>query len=221
MPVCSACLAGVRLCAFEPACPRCGRLAANGSVCARCQIDPPAFDSIASWAWYEGAGRELIRLLKFHGVLPAADFLATQMIHHLPVPPSADLAIAVPLARRRRRQRGFNQAERMARCWARHHRLPTRFRALWRSRETAPQWGLSAHERHANVAGAFAADFAAVSGRHIVLFDDVVTTGATVSACAEALRHAGASGVHVLTAARAPWHDAAGGPARTAGSAAA
>ncbi|MGH9527723.1 MAG: ComF family protein, partial [Terriglobales bacterium] len=208
LPVCLDCLAGIHLCYTEPACPRCGRAGAAPDLCPHCRTEPPAFDSVASWAWYEGAGRELIRLLKFHAVLPAATFLTAQM--DLVPAPSADLVLAVPLGRHRRRERGFNQAEHLARRWARHHGLPASFRALWRTRDTAPQWGLSARERQANMAGAFAANAAAVAGRRILLVDDVLTTGATASACAAALRQAGAAAVYVLTAARAPWRDAAG-----------
>ncbi len=175
---------------------------------------PPAYDSVASWAWYEGAGRELVRLLKFHGVLPAAAFCAARMTA-IPAP-RCDLVLAVPLGPRRRRRRGFNQSERIARHWANAQHLPTAFGALWRTRETAPQWGLTARERQANMRDAFAAG-AAVAGRRVLLLDDVITTGATVAACAQALRRAGAAEVHVLTVARAPWPGTVAPPAAGAG----
>ena len=108
----------------------------------------------------------------------------------------------MPLARARERARGFNQAELLAERLG--ERLGVRVRARWlvRLRTTAPQTELAADERRANVAGAFAAA-PAVAGRHVVLIDDVFTTGATVGECARALHLAGARRVGVLTVARA------------------
>jgi len=109
-----------------------------------------------------------------------------------------DIVVPVPLHWRRRRQRGFNQAEALARTLG----MPWR-NALRRTRRTPSQTELPAAQRHRNVREAFALRRrAAVSGRSILLVDDVATTGATLEACAEVLRAAGAREVRALTVAR-------------------
>jgi len=109
----------------------------------------------------------------------------------------------VPLHPRRRRERGFNQAELLARALAARLTRECEPAALVRRRETRPQAGLTAAARRRNVAGAFAVRRQArVAGRLVVLVDDVVTTGATVAACAHALRAAGAREVRLVSAAR-------------------
>jgi ComF family protein len=111
--------------------------------------------------------------------------------------------VPVPLHPRRRRERGFNQAELLAQELSRRTRLEIAAAALVRRRPTAPQTGLSAAERRANVRGAFAVRRRAqVAGRVVVLVDDVLTTGATATACARTLSAAGASEVRLLTVAR-------------------
>jgi ComF family protein len=111
----------------------------------------------------------------------------------------ADLAVPVPLHPWRRRERGFNQAEDLAR----HVGLPVRL-ALRRVRRTQTQADLPAAKRHGNVKGAFALAGAndSLSGKIVVLIDDVSTTGATLDACALALKEAGVREVRALTAAR-------------------
>jgi ComF family protein len=113
-----------------------------------------------------------------------------------------DLIIPVPLHWRRRFQRGFNQAALLAARVARRYAVPVVV-AVRRRRATATQAGLSNAKRRANVAGAFEVRRPrAVAGRRILLVDDVMTTGATASACAAALKRAGARYVAVLTLAR-------------------
>jgi ComF family protein len=109
--------------------------------------------------------------------------------------------VPVPLARARERARGYNQAALLAERIADGLRVPLRPRWLARVRDTPAQSDLTAAERRANVRRAFAAS-PAVRGAHVVVVDDVLTTGATVSECARALRAAGAAAVGVLTVAR-------------------
>lgn len=115
-----------------------------------------------------------------------------------------DLIVAVPLHPTRRRERGYNQAELLARSLAREAALPFCGSALRRIRATVPQVGLSDPERSKNVHGAFCSEKPdLVKGKRILLVDDVMTTGSTLQSAAEALSEAGALRVFVLTAARA------------------
>jgi ComF family protein len=109
--------------------------------------------------------------------------------------------IPVPLARGRERERGFNQAELIAERLGERSGIRVRPRWLVRLRATAAQSDLTAEARRANVAGAFAAS-SSVAGRHVVVVDDVVTTGATAAECARVLRLAGARRVGVVAVAR-------------------
>lgn len=114
-----------------------------------------------------------------------------------------DLIVPVPLGKSRFRARGYNQAAVIGWPLALALGWPYASDGVSRVRETASQVGLSRSERRENVRGAFVASPARVSGRTILLVDDVVTTGSTVSSVAQALRAAGAAAVYALTAARA------------------
>lgn len=132
-----------------------------------------------------------------------------------PLVDAADLLIPMPLARQRLRQRGFNQALELC------HQLAsakTDARLLLRLRDTQPQTALSRAERQTNLRHAFAVDplrVQAASGRHLVLVDDVMTSGASLHAAADALRLAGASRVSALVLARAEQPTESGTPAPT------
>lgn len=135
--------------------------------------------------------------------IPLGDLLAEAGVTLLPAG-RADLLVPVPLHPRRQRERGFNQAallaERVGRVWGR----PVIASALVRTMATPPQTELSGEARRRNVRGAFAVVRPRqVAGRRVLLIDDVMTTGATVEACAAPLRGAGAAEVGVLTVARA------------------
>lgn len=208
LPVCSACLAAVPT-LDSPGCRQCGKSwpeaesSADGR-CLQCQTDPPAYTAAFSAAAYRDQARELILLLKFQGVTSAAGYWAhrlTKVAGQLPGSP--DLIVPVPLARRRQRERGYNQSAEIARRLARRLGCRMETRGLRRVRETAPQAGLSILDRRKNVRRAFAADPARVAGRAVLLLDDVLTTGATAAAAALALRQAGAREIVLVTACRA------------------
>jgi ComF family protein len=119
---------------------------------------------------------------------------------------NVDLIVPIPLGRERMKERGYNQADLLARPLALATGRPYSTQAVRRERETATQVGLGVKERRENVSGAFRGDRRLVSGRTVLVVDDVATTGATISACANALTAAGAIGVYGLTLARAVYH---------------
>jgi ComF family protein len=178
-------------------------------VCRR--IEPPFVRAVA-YGSYESGLRELIHLLKFGGMRPAASVLGRMLAEAIATltPELSEESVAmipVPLHRAKLRLRGFNQADLIARAamkvLAAPARLHLRMGVLERTRETVSQIGLTSHQRRINLRGAFrVAQPEAVKGREALVIDDVYTTGATVSECARVLRRAGATKVWVATVAR-------------------
>ncbi len=182
--------------------PRCG-------LCRR--IEPP-FARAAAYGSYESGLRELIHLLKYGGVRPAANVLGRMLAEAIATlepefPTDSVAVIPVPLHRTKLSQRGFNQAELIARAAMKLRSRGDRLRlcggVLERKRETASQIGLTSHQRRENLRGAFGVTQPElVKGCEVLVVDDVYTTGATVSECARVLRRAGATKVWVATVAR-------------------
>lgn len=117
-----------------------------------------------------------------------------------------DIMVPVPLGRLRLKERGYNQVALVAQPLAYHVGLMYAPKALWKSRETRSQVGLSVSQRRENIQGAYEADPNKVKGKSILLMDDVATTGATIVSCSDALMSAGARDVYAITIARALSH---------------
>ncbi len=204
-PLCEACWGGV---ARKPrASCRCGQaLCAAATHCGRCRRGLSPVDLGFSLGPYEGPLRAAVHQLKYHGRRRVAGRLAEAIVAEdsaRGVLSAGAVLVPVPLHPRRRRERGFNQAELLAAELARCLDLELAPAALVRRADTPTQTGLSAARRRKNVAGAFAVRRRTqIAGRVVVLVDDVVTTGATARACAQALREAGATAVRLLSAAR-------------------
>lgn len=189
---------------FNPAGKEDGRRF-NLRVCASCRTKAPSFASARSAFRYEGVARQAVQSLKFRGRKTLAESFAVLLEQRLADEPAflggVDLVIPVPLHPSRRRERGFNQSALVARELAGRWGLPFSETALIRNRKTRPQVGLSARERADNIRGAFEAG-TEVYGKVVLLVDDVMTTGATASACSRGLKAGGAVETRVLTLAR-------------------
>jgi ComF family protein len=220
-PVCSACWRGVSL-LTAPLCVRCGDPQPSwrtaGPLCPRCRRRPPRYTLARSAGRYDGSLRTILHRFKYGGQRALAEPLAALIEHSgSDLLESADAVVPVPLHPLRTLERGFNQADELAR---RLHR-PV-WRMLRRKRPGPPQVSLPAARRHANVRAAFALAPGWMrrlglgpGSKHlatatVVLVDDVMTTGATLDACSRVLLEAGVRRVGAVTVARA----VAGRPSR-------
>jgi len=185
--------------------------------CALCRLGVAGFDGVYTFGSYEGTLRTLIHLFKYEKVHTLAKPLGELLARSIPREEKFDAVVAMPLHWRRRWARGFNQADLLAREIARRWGIPV-VGAVRRVKATVPQAALTNAKRRKNMSGAFAPSrplldrvlggrFVSGSGKrlqgaHVLLIDDVMTTGATAAACARALKRAGAKHVTLAAVAR-------------------
>ena len=203
-PVCEPCVS--RFAQPVNRCRRCALpLAAEASVCGRCIATPPPLDACHAAVSYVYPWSELVTQFKFHGQAGWACAFATLMRSAPWIEPAldeADVLLPMPLSPQRLAVRGFNQALELARQLDARKTVAT---LLLRLRDTGAQAMLDRQARLANVKGAFAVEplrVCEVKGRRVVLVDDVMTSGASLHAAADALRQAGAASVTGLVFAR-------------------
>ncbi|WP_110951548.1 ComF family protein [Pseudomonas bohemica] len=208
-PICTACESDLPWLIDQ--CERCALpLSICGLTCAQCTRQPPAFDEvIAAWL-YDFPIDALVTRFKHQGKWPLgrllAELLGLSLQHRFDEGLARpDLMIPVPLANRRLRQRGYNQAAMLANWLSSQLGLPVDERLIKRVKETPAQQGLGAKARKRNLRDAFVLTAPArVTGKHVALIDDVLTTGSTADALARLLSKAGARKVDVYCLARTP-----------------
>lgn len=210
--ICAPCLEEIEWSA-PPWCPCCGKPFASrwtlthspDHLCADCRAHPPSFDRARALGRHEGHLRDAIHLFKYQQMTkmsdtfaPALTRLAREAFPNTMEAPGAAVTF-VPILPARWRERGFDQAAILGQKTARLLGLPF-LRTLTRSPSSTPQTGLRGRERRRNPQRAFSlTDPARTEGKRFLLVDDVLTTGATASACAKTLKSGGALSVDVLT----------------------
>jgi ComF family protein len=200
---------------MPPICQLCGRPTNASGYCWHCRHKPLAIDGIRSVFSFEGEVRQTVHHLKYCNRQVLAVPLARLMAGYWrtnPIP--VNLIVPVPLHPARQRERGYNQADLLARALGGMIDVPVATKGLRRVRHTQPQVNLNASERGENVQGAFIYQVSekgsgdvAVNGRRVLVIDDVCTTGSTLEACSLALKAAGASNVWGFTLARAIFRE--------------
>jgi len=195
----------------SPLCSRCGLVfksrEGEDHLCGRCLDRPGAFTRARAAGIYDNALKVAIHALKFKDKVTLASPLGALLFdtfrHHWTAG-DIDVVAPVPLHRHRFRRRGFNQAYLLVRRWVLPVETVVIRDLLVRTRATAPQTGLDRKQRRINIKNAFSVSRPGQSaGKRVLLVDDVLTTGATVDACSDALIRDGAKRVDVLTLARA------------------
>jgi ComF family protein len=214
-PFCHECMSALKQTLPEPLCAQCGRPIVSAAVaegislpqCHLCRYGMYAFDLARSFGAYTTRMSRAILQLKYGNVAPLGGWFARRLaglVERQPQDFAADAVVPVPLDQGRLRERGYNQAELIAKPLARLLGIPFRSYLLVRTRPRPNQLRLTRRERWETVRGAYATHKRAqVDKLRVILVDDVFTTGATLDACSRALKGAGATRVVGLTVARA------------------
>lgn len=178
----------------------------EAAICGSCMFKKPSYDCARAVFKYDDASRSLITSFKYSDKIAASDYFAKWIARSASdLIDEADLIVAVPLHRIRLFTRRYNQSSLLANSLAKLTKKPIHHNMLRRTKNTKPQAGMMFKQRILNVRGAFKinAKYAdLIKGKNIILIDDVMTTGATIEACAKAIKKAGASKVTALTVAR-------------------
>lgn len=201
--LCASCTAEIAWMS-APICAKCGRIVPEATaVCPTCVQRPLPLTAIRAAVLFADPIPPIIHDLKYNGLFGMGDLLGSLMAQAWPTwQQPADMVVPVPLHSQRLRERGYNQSDLLAKAFAQRVGLPVNTAVLHRIRHTRPQVGLDAANRLQNVQTAFAAT-EDVRDKHILLIDDVCTTGATLAAAADALLQAGASTVAAYCLSRA------------------
>ena len=201
--ICSSCAATMSR-IMPPVCPRCGRPQPSGILCPQCVGLHAALDGIRSPFQFEGVVRDAVHQLKYRNIraisVPLAGYLCDYLTGN-PVP--GDVLVPAPLHQKRLKERGYNQANLIAYKLGSLLNLPVVDDCLVRQKYVSPQAGTaSVTERRANMVDAFACHNNKLEGKAVIVIDDVATSGATLEACAAALKAGGADSVWGVTLAR-------------------
>jgi ComF family protein len=201
--VCAACVADLP---WRPrsACPVCALPALDGGLCGQCLREPPAYDATLALFDYAFPVDVLVHALKYRQRLSVATFLAAELCTlGEQVAAEADCVVPMPLHVRRLAGRGFNQAVELARPLARSAALPMELARVRKLYDTPPQASLAREERLLGPRGVFCCE-RMLDGLHVLVVDDVMTTGATLNELARCLKRKGAARVTNLVVARTP-----------------
>ncbi len=187
----------------ERHCPHCAFPTLDGGICGQCVKRKPVFDNTIAAFLYQGALTQLIPAAKFGKRWTLLPALADLLLQKVEASKRPDCLVPLPLHAQRLKERGFNQALELAMPLARQLKIPLNNDLLLRTKDTEHQARLSEKARHQNMRGAFSVT-RRLDGIHIALIDDVLTTGASLDAAAQALKQAGAKQVDAWVLARTP-----------------
>lgn len=182
-------------------CPVCGRETVRPEICLECKAQPPRYERAVSALVYEDGGQKLVTNFK-NGSAYLKDYFADILCEKLKDFPETDCIVYVPMTKKAKRKRGYNQTYLLAKELSARTAIPLLKNALIKTKETSAQKGLSRKERAENLKGAFkVADRKSVKGKIVLLVDDILTTGATADELARIMLSAGAKKVYLATVA--------------------